>query len=212
MTDCHVYYVRHGENRANLTGELSHRVVDHPLTALGRRQASMVAEALAAVPVSGPVVTSPLHRATQTAAVTADRLGVPVVVDERLREVDVGVLDGRSDAQARQTYDTIQHAWRAGEYDRRYPGGESGRELVERLHAALLDVVSSHPGGSLVVVGHGAIARVGLRGIGVAGAEAIVDDMANCSVTELRLRLAESGPLRLCGEVVEWGRAAHLLR
>lgn len=35
--------VRHGENRANQTGEFSHRIVDYPLTPLGWRQARCTA-------------------------------------------------------------------------------------------------------------------------------------------------------------------------
>ncbi|MDQ6741370.1 MAG: histidine phosphatase family protein, partial [Candidatus Dormibacteraeota bacterium] len=35
-----LYLARHGENRANIEGVLSHRVVDHPLTDRGRRQAA----------------------------------------------------------------------------------------------------------------------------------------------------------------------------
>ena len=43
-----VLFIRHGENPANLTGELSHRDVDYSLTERGRRQAQAVAEHLAA--------------------------------------------------------------------------------------------------------------------------------------------------------------------
>ncbi|CAA9309769.1 MAG: hypothetical protein AVDCRST_MAG90-362, partial [uncultured Microvirga sp.] len=61
----------------------------------GRREANVLAdrfrnEAIAAV------ITSPLERARETAEVIADRIGVPVTVDEALNEIDFGDWTGQS--------------------------------------------------------------------------------------------------------------------
>jgi broad specificity phosphatase PhoE len=102
-----VLWARHGQNLANLTHTFSHRVFDGDLTDLGRRQAQDLAERLAA-PGGDPVgrlVCSPLRRARQTADIVGLRLGLPVVMElDELREVNVGDLDGRSDARAWETY------------------------------------------------------------------------------------------------------------
>ena len=87
-----LYLSRHGENRANLEGVLSHRVVDHPLTDRGRRQAAALAEWLAQRGTSA-VYSSPLKRAMETASVVSERVGAPVFTREGLREVNVGSLD-----------------------------------------------------------------------------------------------------------------------
>lgn len=220
MVTLHVYYVRHGENRANLTRELSHRVVDHPLTPRGVEQAFAVARYLGGLMPDGPVYCSPLLRARQTAAPIAERVGARTVVDERLREVDVGILDGRSDPEAWATYTDTHQAWRAGEGDRRFPGGESAHELTDRLRAALADVVrgvravqdgtsADRPAQAAVVVGHGGILRAGLPGLCPdLDPYALPADVTNCSVTELLLRA--DGSRGVVGELLSWGTVDHL--
>ncbi|HEY9389268.1 MAG TPA: histidine phosphatase family protein [Mycobacteriales bacterium] len=209
MVTLHVYYVRHGENVATITRELSHRVVDHPLTPRGVEQAHAVADHLAARAAGGPVFCSPLRRARQTAAPIAARIGARVVVDERLREVNVGFLDGRRDAEAWATYTGVHQSWRAGETDRRFPGGESGLELTDRLRAAFHNVWRTAPGPTVVVVGHGGILRAGLPGLcpGLTP-QALPCDVTNCSVTELTLR-ADPGH-GVVGELLRWGDVDHL--
>ncbi|HEX5493263.1 MAG TPA: histidine phosphatase family protein [Mycobacteriales bacterium] len=209
MVTLHVYYVRHGENLANLTRELSHRVVDHPLTPRGVEQAAAVAAYLAPLAPDGPVFCSPLRRARQTAAPIAERIGTRIAIDERLREVNVGILDGRCDAEAWATYTNTHRAWRAGDPDRRFPGGESARELTDRLRAAFADVAATAEGRAAVVVGHGGILRAGLPGLcpGLSP-QALPADVTNCSVTELELHA--EGNDGVLGELLRWGDVEHL--
>ncbi|GAA1660226.1 histidine phosphatase family protein [Glycomyces endophyticus] len=65
MATRHLYLVRHGE--ADPFGEL---------TDTGRHQAALLADRLAALPIDA-VLHSPLSRAAASAAIIADRLGVP---------------------------------------------------------------------------------------------------------------------------------------
>ena len=209
MVTLHVYYVRHGENAANITRELSHRVVDHPLTPRGVEQASAVADYLATRSPDGPVFCSPLRRARQTAVPIAARIGARIVVDERLREVDVGFLDGRRDPEAWAVYTGTHRAWRDGEVDRRFPGGECGRELVDRMRAAFVDVLRRAEGHEVVVVGHGGILRAGLPGLCPdLTPQALPGDVVNCSVTELALRADRRHGV--VGQLIRWGDVDHL--
>lgn len=84
--------VRHGRTAANAAGRLLGRA-DPPLDDVGIAQAAAVAARLADLGVVR-VVTSPLQRARETAAVIAAVAGVEPEVDERWVEVDYGVLDG----------------------------------------------------------------------------------------------------------------------
>jgi probable phosphoglycerate mutase len=135
-----VLWARHGENVANLTKTLSYRVFDGDLTDVGRRQARELGERLAAR-AADPVrllACSPLRRARQTADIVGQRLGLPVAMElDDLREVNVGELDGRSDAQAWEIYTAVLAAWRAGDTQARFPGGENRDELCARLLRAL---------------------------------------------------------------------------
>src|SRR5580698_7276200 len=138
-----VLWARHGENVANLTKTLSYRVFDGDLTDVGRGQARELGERLAAAD-AGQVqllACSPLRRARQTAEIVGRRLGLPVAMElDDLREVNVGELDGRSDARAWEIYAAVLEAWRAGDTQARFPGGENRDELCSRLLRALTEV------------------------------------------------------------------------
>ncbi len=107
--------VRHGENRANLTKELSHRLIDYPLTAKGKLQAEQTAAYLSAYPVT-QVFTSPLKRARETAEIITAELAVSVRVLEPFRELNVGTLEVEPPTAASwQLHDEIVWAWATGD-------------------------------------------------------------------------------------------------
>jgi broad specificity phosphatase PhoE len=217
-----VYYVRHGENEANLTRELSYRAVDHPLTERGVEQARRLAAFLAgSPPLSAPVYSSPLRRAVQTAEIVADRLGLEVRVVEHFRELDVGRLDGRRDTEAWASYESVLAAWRSGRREAAFPGGEDHRELVARVRHGLTQVVRTNGSAwsgrdPVLVVAHGGIIRAALTGL-IPQAATPVADMENCAITELSLRLPTAGlpgdglPAdELTGSMVCWSQSPDL--
>jgi broad specificity phosphatase PhoE len=153
-----VLWARHGENVANLTKTLSYRVFDGDLTDVGRGQARELGERLAAAD-AGQVqllACSPLRRARQTAEIVGRRLGLPVAMElDDLREVNVGDLDGRSDARAWEIYAAVLEAWRAGDTQARFPGGENRDELCARLRRALTAVARGAAAGRSPAAAHG---------------------------------------------------------
>jgi broad specificity phosphatase PhoE len=157
-----VTWARHGENLANVTRTFSFRVYDQSLTERGCQQARELAARLAAGPAPDRIVCSPLRRAAETAAILAEALGTAdVTADENLREVNVGSLDGRSDARSWQIYDSVLNAWRHGDYAARFPDGEDCAGLADRLRAAFTAMTG--PGDDQVlVVAHGANIRAAL--------------------------------------------------
>jgi len=94
-----IYLVRHGQSEWNLL-RLTQGQTAHPrLTELGRQQAATAADRiasdLAAVGLSvGRIITSDLTRAIETAQILTARLGGTVSQDVRLREQNVGALEG----------------------------------------------------------------------------------------------------------------------
>ncbi|MEQ4205759.1 histidine phosphatase family protein [Actinopolymorpha sp. B17G11] len=210
-----ILYVRHGENLANTLHQLSHKVVDHPLTDHGRDQAEQLARRLADQSwlYDAEIVSSPSRRAQETAQVIAAKLDLSIGTDERLREIDVGALDGRSDQEAWDVYAEVHRRWAAGEWSRRFPDGENLRNLANRLRAALLGAattVGQRPatqGGRdtpvVLVVGHGGGFRAALPYLVKNVADAYPhDDMANCAVTYLRA-IPASRPSVI--HLEEWG-------
>jgi broad specificity phosphatase PhoE len=191
-------WARHGENVANLTRTLSYRVFDGELTAAGRRQAADLAGFLLAASGAGPVgriVCSPLRRARQTAEIVAQLLEVPIVAElEDLRELNVGDLDGRSDAQAWHAYSAVVEAWRAGDLSARFPGGEDCADLCRRLLRALEAVATMNPvgGGRTLIVAHGGALRAALPAL--TGGPDPGSDMPTGSVAVLQLQSPGTAP------------------
>jgi broad specificity phosphatase PhoE len=139
-----IVLVRHGQTAANAAGLLLGRG-DPPLTDLGRRQAAASATALAGV---ARVVTSPLHRARQTAEAFGPR--VPVEVDERWTELDYGDFEGRPFNEVPST------TWQRWRHDASYtpPGGESLATLGRRVRDACEHLARSDRNGDVAVISH----------------------------------------------------------
>lgn len=134
--------VRHGQTDANARGLLLGRA-DPPLSELGRRQAAALA---AHVPTPARVVTSPLRRTRETAAV----FGAPIDVDDRWIELDYGEFDGRPIG------DVGAATWTAWRADPHFvpPGGESLVTLGARVRSACEELVDEARDHDVVVVSH----------------------------------------------------------
>lgn len=154
-----LYFVRHGESEANVLEVFSNRGLEHGLTQRGQVQAVSLAQKLAGRQIIR-LFTSPILRATQTAEILAEMLGVPCEVTNALREYDCGILEGRSDPASWQIYRAVFREWtELGHWERRIEGGESLVEIRERFVPFLEEVVAQHkdsPGG-VVLVGHGGL-------------------------------------------------------
>lgn len=192
MTGITAWYIRHGHNPANQSHQLSYRVIDHPLTELGVRQAEALAGQLAGQPGPAAIYASPLRRATQTAEIIAARTGTDAIVIEGLRELDVGDLDGRSDEEAWAVYHGILADWRAGRHDSAFPGGEDYRQMTARLAAAMASALRHPPGSRVLIVGHGGIIRAAIPALCPGTAEPACD-LPNCGIAELELRPMPAG-------------------
>lgn len=152
--------VRHGETASNLKMALDSLPPGPPLTDAGQAQAAALAEALADVPVSA-VYASAAVRAQQTAAPVAAAHGLAVEVLDGVQEIFCGDLEGRHDREAFDLFLAAAHRWAAGDLDVPVPGGETGRQVIERFVAAVDDVSARHaPDDTFVLVSHGGAIRL----------------------------------------------------
>jgi probable phosphoglycerate mutase len=183
---------RHGETDWNSERRWQGHA-DRPLNATGREQARELAESLVGTPITA-IYSSDLARARETAEIVGARLGLPVVVDGGLREVDVGDWSGVRHADIAERFPAGFARWQGGEHG--WEGGESYEEMRERVVAALLRIASEHEGETLLVVAHGGTIRAcdaAARGLTYRKSrEASLPPAGNCSVRELRF---ESGRL-----------------
>lgn len=129
--------LRHGETEFNRARRMQGHL-DVVLTARGREQASRVAPVLAAKhPLA--IVSSDAQRATQTAQAISDLCGVPVQLDSRLRETDMGAWTGLDHAEVEAHWPGDRPKWRS---DPTFapPGGETRLAVAARAMNVVRDL------------------------------------------------------------------------
>jgi broad specificity phosphatase PhoE len=158
--------LRHGRTAYNQAG-IWQGQADIPLDDLGWDQSKAVAEYLVAERPAA-VVASDLLRARDTGQAVADAAGVPLTLDRRLREIDVGAWQGRTGADIAASGDAdALAAYRRGE-DVAAGGAERLSDVGGRGAAALAAHAASVAGGTLVISSHGVVLRcAALRLLGV---------------------------------------------
>jgi ribonuclease H / adenosylcobalamin/alpha-ribazole phosphatase len=144
--------LRHGQTA--LSAEKRYAgTTDVPLTDLGLRQAAAAAKRLAAGTRLDVIVASPLLRARATADEVAAACGLPVVLDEGLRETDFGAWEGLRFREVQEGWPAEMAAWLADPAVAP-PGGESFAAVSLRVTAALGRILDSYPGQRVLVVSH----------------------------------------------------------
>jgi len=148
-----IILIRHGESIWNNEGRIQ-GWSDSPLSDWGREQAALVARRLADTPVSA-VYASPLLRARETADVIADDLGLKVEVDERLKELRLGELEGLTREEVEEHYPSVSEGWRENAWWVPIPGGEGFRAFRRRVVEAMSEITERHADEIIAVVAHG---------------------------------------------------------
>ncbi|MFE2755494.1 histidine phosphatase family protein [Actinosynnema sp. NPDC059335] len=152
--------VRHGETASNVKMALDSLPPGPPLTEAGVAQAAALAASLAAEPVAA-VYASTAVRAQQTAAPVAAAHGLDVEVLDGVQEIFCGDLEGRHDREAFEVFIDVVKRWAEGDLDVPLPGGESGRQVLDRYLAAVDKVAARHrDDDTVVLVSHGASLRM----------------------------------------------------
>ena len=172
----------------------------------------MLAQRLAASADERParIVTSPLLRASQTAAEIAAALSgdhLTVEADGRLIELGQGDWEGRTHAELEVNDAERYAAWRHSSPRRPPPGGESLEDATERVGSALDEILGVGDVGAwpTCLVAHGGSLRIGARrllGVDLQTAWHVELDNASLSVLDW-----DVDGWRL----VSWNDVTHLL-
>jgi alpha-ribazole phosphatase/probable phosphoglycerate mutase len=150
--------VRHAEPSEEVRGRC-YGSLDVGLSAAGRAQADQLVARLADIDCDA-VVTSPRLRARETARPYAAARGIECSTDERLREIEFGMFEGRTYEEIEVSEPTLFRQWMESPATVRFPGGESYVDLRHRALAALDELRGRHA--MAVVVTHGGVIRAGL--------------------------------------------------
>ncbi len=200
-----LWLVRHGQSAGNLARdaaeaarerrfELGARDMDVPLSPLGERQAEalgrwLVGSARGAMP--DLVVSSPYRRAVATAEAAMRTSGVAaeLIVDERLREREMGLLEGLTRYGIEHHHpEQAALMTHVGKFYHRPPCGESWCDVILRLRGFIDSLCRDHADRRVLVVCHGVVVmcfrylieRLDERALMAVDA---LHAIANCSVT-----------------------------
>ena len=175
MTATQLWLVRHGESTANVlateaqlagleTIAVEHRDADVPLSDAGVEQARAFGAWLASAEETPQVAwSSPYLRAQQTISIAVEESGreLDILVDERLRDRELGILDALTahGVDVRLPDEAARRRW-LGKFYYRPPGGESWTDVVLRVRSFLRDVDAATGDGPVLIAAHDAVVMV----------------------------------------------------
>ena len=152
-----IYLLRHGQTDWNIVRRYQ-GASDIPLNQTGLLQVQNTANKIAALEIDFTAIySSPQKRAYQTALAASEELGLPILQDARLREVNLGEWEGRLSSEIKQNDFERNQIWHQNPLAVRPPGahGEAVMEVVERVRAVLDEIAELHPEGTVLVATHG---------------------------------------------------------
>jgi len=199
----HLVIVRHGESVRNVAkdvakkGAAAHyfgsglRDMDTELTARGHRQARSVGEYLAKHYRFDVLFTSPYVRTVETSKEIVSQLTDQprIVREERIREIEFGVLDGLTSEGIKAKYsEEYARRQREGKYWYRPPGGESRPDVALRVQSLLGTLTRDYRQKSVLVVCHSVVVLIFRRLLERWGEVEYLEvdreqDVRNCSLT-----------------------------
>jgi probable phosphoglycerate mutase len=208
MPAAELIVVRHGETEWNRGGRLQGHT-DIPLSEAGFAQAEELAARLAGEAFDA-LWSSDLARARQTAERVARRTGHRVLLDPRLRERHLGVLQSYTREENARVRPEVFERYRRGEADYVIPGGESARRFFARVLGALGEIARGLAGRRAVIVCHGGVLDALYRvaaGEGPEGPRRTT--LLNASINTFQFRDGR-WTLRLWGDISHLGRDRSL--
>lgn len=151
--------IRHGENDWVGTHRLAGRTPGVNLNDRGREQSAKLADLLKEQPVS-VVYSSPLERCLQTAEPIAAALGLEVIQEPGVIEVDYGEWQGGNLNELSQLPEWLSVQHYPSTF--RFPGGETLHETQSRAVWAIERIIQAHPNQVVAVFSHGDVIRTTL--------------------------------------------------
>ena len=145
-----VVLVRHGATDWNLQGRCQGST-DRDLSEVGLRQAAQTSALLSGEQFHA-IYSSNLRRARQTAEVLSQPHNLPVMIEDGVRELDHGDLEGLTFNEIKNNYAEFLTRWRSEPGELRVPGGERLSDVASRAWQGLNEIIRRHRGAPAVLV------------------------------------------------------------
>lgn len=149
------WLVRHGQTDWNISGRWQGQTADAPgLNQTGWAQALDPLKLLTGKQFSA-IYSSDLLRSRQTAELIAKALGLDLILEPRLREIDLGEWEGMLSKDIEAHYPNELAERVHDPVHARAPRGESLLDVEERVIAVMNEITKKYPDGSVLIVSHG---------------------------------------------------------
>ena len=151
-----IYILRHGETDSNVK-KIAQGRSNVPLNKNGRDLAVLTGQGIKGIRFDH-CISSPLVRARETAELVLEESGndIPIVIDDRIIEIDFGEKEGKSLTEMTDTdylfyKDPLQHPG--------FPGGEAITDVCKRTQAFLNELIAKDDGKTYLISTHGCAMR-----------------------------------------------------
>lgn len=158
-----LFLVRHGATAATEEDRFSGSS-GAELSDQGRWQAARLGERMSQQHITA-VYASPLSRALETARIVARHCRLEPAIRDGLREIGHGHWEGMKREDVEHQFASEYAAWEADPFTFAPAGGESGVAVLARALPVIREIVTTHPGGQLLVVSHKATLRLVLSSL-----------------------------------------------
>lgn len=132
---------------------------DVDLSDEGRRQARMLGERLAELPLDA-VYASPMKRTRETATLVSGPRRMEATVDAGLREIAHGRWEGLTRKEVEARFAEEYANWEEDPFTFAPEGGESGLSVMARALPVVRAIVVRHPNQTVAIVSHKATIRL----------------------------------------------------
>ncbi len=133
-------------------------MIDIPLNETGKIQAGEAAEKLKNIKIDY-IICSHLKRAEETARIIQKKVGGEIIIDSELRERSYGKTEGMPYDEFDEKFpDHYSYEWRP-------EGGESYKDIEERVFNAFEKITNQYKGKNILIVSHGGALRTLLKRI-----------------------------------------------
>lgn len=153
-----LYLIRHCQSMGNIQHRFQGRF-DADVSPDGEKQLELLGLRFRNEPID-VIYTSPLKRARATAeAVAKYHPGIAVIAEPGFTEIDCGRMENLLLSEVAKLFPEVAMNWDKSPDLCRFPGGETMREVYERVNGALDRVIADNPGKTIVITTHGGALR-----------------------------------------------------
>ncbi|WLD93238.1 histidine phosphatase family protein [Alkalihalobacillus sp. AL-G] len=142
-----IAFIRHGTTNWNLERRAQGQT-DIPLNEDGILQAKALGRRFNGEKWDA-IYSSDLQRAKKTAEAVCEALNLPVIEDQRIREIGFGIMEGTNEQERVAQWGPN---WKDLDL-----GVETDTAVLERVDPFIKEIVEEHPDGNVIVVSHGAL-------------------------------------------------------